>query len=425
MRLIQLTPGTGNFYCGSCLRDNALVTALRELGHDAHLMPMYLPHLVDEESASTGEPLLFGGINVYLQQKSGLFRRTPGWLDKLLDSPSLLRRAAGQSSMTSARDLGEITLSMLEGEHGRQAKEVRKLIAWVAARDRPPHVISLSNILLAGLAPSLRRELGIPVVCTMQGEDGFLDALPEPYREQCWKKLRELAGSIAGFVAVSRYYKDEMVRRLNLAPETVRVVHNGISLDGYRAASHPPNPPVIGFLARMCQAKGLDTLVEAFIELKARGQAGDARLRIAGAKTPADENFVKGLQQRLREKGLEAQFLPNLSRGEKQEFLRGLTVLSVPARGESFGLYVLEALASGVPVVQPREGGFPELIEATGGGLLYDDGANGLAAALEKMLMDQEVARQLGQRGREAVVSLFTREKMAANFAEVCQEVLT
>ena len=223
MRIVQLTPGTGNFYCGTCLRDNTLVAALRREGHDAVLLPMYLPHFVDEESvAEENAPLFFGGINVYLQQKSAFFRNSPAWLDRWLDSPALLRRAAARSGMTSARDLGELTLSMLQGEEGRQAKELEKVIAWLSRKENRPDVVCLSNVLLVGLARRIRQALDVPVVCTLQGEESFVDALPEP--ERCWQALRERAGDVSLFVAVSRYYGEVMTRRLGLAPERVEVV---------------------------------------------------------------------------------------------------------------------------------------------------------------------------------------------------------
>ena len=427
MRIIQLTPGTGNFYCGTCLRDNALVSALRKQGHEAVLLPMYLPHYVDEESVAAEGVLFFGGINVYLQQKLALFRRTPAWFDRWLDAPALLRRAASRAGMTSAQDLGDLTLSMLRGEEGRQAKELEKVIAWLAQKENRPDVVSLSNALLIGLARRIKEALGVPVVCTVQGEDGFLDALPEP--DLCWQALRERTADVERFVAVSHSYGEVMRKRLALAPERVEVVHNGINLEGYApAVDGLPHPPVIGYLARMHPAKGLDLLVEAFIRLVARGRIDGVRLRIAGGQTREDRAFVNRLRERLRVAGCEqrVEFFPNLDRAAKQAFLRTLSVLSVPAPcGESFGLYLLEALAGGVPVVQPMSGAFPELLESTGGGLLYPPGGpEALAAALEEALSDPQRLARWGRCGMQAVRERFTSEAMARGFAEVCQRVL-
>ena len=78
--IVQITPGAGAMYCGNCFRDNALVAALRQMGHDVTMVPLYLPLTLDEEDQSAGTPIFFGGINVYLEQKLGLFRKAPRWL---------------------------------------------------------------------------------------------------------------------------------------------------------------------------------------------------------------------------------------------------------------------------------------------------------------------------------------------------------
>jgi glycosyltransferase involved in cell wall biosynthesis len=423
MRVIHLTAGTGSFFCGTCLRDHALVKALRRLGHDALMVPLYLPLVLDDSGSSEGSPLFFGGINVYLQQKSAFFRHTPQWLDKLLDSPALLRQAGRKAGMTNPRELGEMTLSMIEGEHGRQAKELDKLIAWLV--EQKPDVVCLSNSLLIGVARRVREALRVPIICSLQGEDVFLDSLPDPYRGRGWKLVQERAAEVNRFVAPSRYYNALMQERLRLAPEKVVVIYNGIDLDGFAPATAPPKFPTVGFLARMCPDKGLDTLVEAFIKLAPR--VPQARLKIGGTQTDADRAFVNDLTVKLGQAGSgdAVKFLPNLTHAEKQQFLRGLTVLSVPARlGEAFGLFVIESLASGVPVAQPNNGAFPELIELTGGGILYAQGdANSLADALEKMLLDPARGAELGRRGREIVNTHFTSDAMARNFEDLLKQL--
>ena len=106
MNLLHLTPGAGAMYCGGCLRDNALVAALRKLGHEVVMVPLYLPLTLDEEDQSAGTPLFFGGISVYLEQKSTLFREAPGWLHDLFASRRLLNWAAGKAAKTRPSDLG-------------------------------------------------------------------------------------------------------------------------------------------------------------------------------------------------------------------------------------------------------------------------------------------------------------------------------
>ncbi len=193
MRIIQLTPGSGgSFYCENCIRDGALLRALRQLGHDAMAVPLYLP-LELEEPEVQASPVFFGGINVYLQQKSALFRRTPRWMDQVFDLPALLRWAARQAGMTDAKTLAETTISMVRGEHGRQAKELERLVDWLAGEERPD-VVTLSNCLLIGMARRIREATGAAVVCLLQDEDIFLDAFPEPWRQQAWGAVAERAG---------------------------------------------------------------------------------------------------------------------------------------------------------------------------------------------------------------------------------------
>ena len=423
MRVVHLTAGTGSFFCGTCLRDHALVKALRRLGHDALMVPLYLPLVLDDSGRQEESPLFFGGINVYLQQKSAFFRHTPQWFDKLLDAPTLLRRAGQRAGMTDPRELGEMTLSMIRGEHGRQAKELGKLIAWLAGQK--PDVVCLSNSLLIGFAHRVRDQVRVPIVCSLQGEDAFLDSLPEPYRGRCWQLVQERSADVDRFVAPSRYYNALMRKRLRLPSEKIVVIYNGIDLDGFAPAAAPPEFPTVGFLARMSPDKGLDTLVEAFIKLAPR--VPNARLKIGGTQTDADRAFVNGLNDRLGQAGLanRVKFLPNLSHAEKQEFLRGLTTLSVPTRlGEAFGLFVIESIACGVPVVQPDTGAFPELIELTGGGLLYaQTGAGSLADALETLLLDPPHAAELGRGGREIVNARFTSDAMARSFEELLKQL--
>ena len=427
MRLLQITPGTGNFHCGSCQRDVALVHALRQLGHDVTCMPLYLPFVSDEDDPSD-TPLFFGGINVYLQHKSGVFRRTPAWFDRLLDQPSLLRWSSGHAHMTRPEDLGDLTLSMLRGEEGRQVKELHKLLGWLKSEPRPD-LVCLSNALLLGLAGPIKEALGVPVVCTLHGEDSFIDHLPPPYDQQVWQQVKAQAAHVDGFIPVSTYYRDVIQTRTGWPVERLHVVHNGIRAEGCVPRAEWPDPPVVGYLSRMCRDKGLPALVEAFILLRRDPAMSRVRLHVAGARTPGDRPLVDALQHRLREAGLgeEARFLPNLDGDGKAAFLRSLTVFSVPATyGECFGLYLLEALACGVPVVQPRHGAFPEILGATGGGVLCEpDHPQALADALGSLVLDRQENERLGREGRSNVLARFSLDHMAGRILEVYETVVT
>jgi glycosyltransferase involved in cell wall biosynthesis len=429
MHLVQITPGTGGMYCGNCFRDNALVAEWRRLGHETLMVPLYLPLTLDEPSQAGQVPVFFGGINVYLQQKSALFRRAPLWLRRVFDSPALLRLAAGRAAKTRARDVGELTVSMLRGEEGNQARELEQLVSWLRSH-RTPDIVCLSNALLIGLARQLKQQLGSRIVCNLQGEDSFLDSMPSPHRELAWQTLSERASDVDLFIAPSHYFAGLMAQRLGLASHRIRVVPNGISLDGFHAApAASPATPTLGYFARMCPEKGLDMLVDAFLILKQQQPSRPLRLRVGGGCGPADRPFVNQLQQCLRQAGVlqDTEFLPNLDRNAKLDFLHSLSVFSVPARyGEAFGLYLLEALAAGIPVVQPRTAAFPEILEATGGGLLCEpNNAAALADAIDSLLNDPTRAQALGQAGRQAVEKEFSAAQMATRLLAAFEPLMT
>lgn len=426
MRIVHIIPGAGGMYCGNCLRDNALVTELKRLGHSALMVPLYLPMTLDEENQATGAPIFFNGISVYLEQKVPLFRAAPRWLHRLIGSGPLLRWAASRAGSTQSSEMGEMTISMLRGEAGHQARELRELIAWLNDQDRPDLVV-LSNALLAGMAPEIKARLNVPVVCMLQGEDAFLDSLG-PCSDSAWELLRERARHIDLFIAPSHYFAERMSAKLAIPRDKVHVVYNGIHLDGFRRAAESDNPPVIGYFARMCDDKGLPLLIEAFIILKKRDRVPGLRLRAAGGLTPLDERqCLSKVRRRLREEGLSGavEFHPNVDRARKQELLRSFTVFSVPAHyGEAFGLYVIEALASGVPVVQPAVAAFPELVQITGGGVLFEPSTPGaLADALEELLLSPSKARALGDAGRRNVLEKFNARRMASEVEQLYRKV--
>ena len=428
MKIIQLTPGTGDsFYCDNCLRDAALITAMRSLGHDVVMVPMYLPVSSDKNQALDDTPIFFGGINVYLQQKSKIFQKTPRWLDRLFDSPKLLRWLARKSKMTSSRDLAETTISMMRGEHGRQAKELNRLIEWLESQDNRPDIICLSNILLAGLSETIKKKLGVPIVCMLQDEDAFLDTMPSPYAEQIWDMLTERANNIDAFIAVSKYYADVMQQRIKLSPDKIHVAYMGISLDGYEPPSAEPDAHTIGYLSRMCHDKGLDTLVDAFIKLKKNPNLRNTKLRIAGGRTSADTAFINNIQNKLRSSGFidDVQFLLAFDRDTKVDFLQTLSLLSVPEkRPVAYALYLIEALAAGVPVVAPQSGVFPEILEVTGGGILYEpNNTDALAEAMQSLLLDPKHARQLGKQGRYQVHQKLNVEQTATELMRIYKKI--
>jgi glycosyltransferase involved in cell wall biosynthesis len=281
--------------------------------------------------------------------------------------------------------------------------------------------------MLVGFARRFKQRLGVPIVCLLQDEDGFLDGLPSPYSDQAWGIIAERSSDVDGFIAVSKYYANIMQQRVNIASERMYVVYMGISLDGYELRQKEPETPTIGYLSRMCPDKGLDTLVEAFVHLKKNEKLKNARLRITGGKRTDDEKFLNRIRERLASCGLinDVEFLQDFDSVTKSAFLRTLSVLSVPERQPvAYGLYVLEALAAGIPVVEPSSGVFPELLEITDGGVLFEpNNVEALAAAIEKLLLEPDCARRLGKQGRDVVFDKFNIEQTAEEMLRIYGEI--
>ena len=417
MKIAYIAAGAAGMYCGTCIHDNTLAAALQRKGHDVALIPTYTPIRTDETDVSI-DRVFFGGINVYLQQKSALFRHTPWMLDRLFDSPSLLNGLSRFSTSTSARDLGSLTVSVLQGEEGQQKKELAKLVKWL--RDSyQPDIVQLTNSMFVGFAREMKKALGVPILCALQGEDIFLEDLIEPYKSEALKLLHARAAEVDGYIAPCQYYADFMAKYLDVAANKIDVVRLGLNLSehGTRAKNLADIPFVIGYLARICPEKGLHLLVDAFYRLTNRFGSDNVQLKVAGYLGTKDEPYLEGLIKQIDGWGLSDAFdyWGEVDRHQKIDFLNSLHVLSVPTTyKESKGLFILEALANAVPVVQPRHGTFPELIAATGGGILVDtESPDAIADGISQLMNDRGHREQLGQQGKATVHREFSDDIMA------------
>lgn len=426
MRILHLTAGAGGMYCGSCLRDNTLATELLARGHDVSLLPVYTPTRTDEKNVSD-EHVFFGGISVYLQQHVPLLRRTPAVLDFLWDIPGVIKAATGRGVSTSAKDLGELTVSTLRGEEGFQAKEIRKLVRYLEGLP-PFDLVVIPNGLLISLAAPMKRALRRPVVCTLQGEDLFLGGLSEAHREESLALMARHAPSVDAFIAPSDYYATFMAEYLGIPRAGIHVVPLGIHLDGFDPSPREASAPfTVGYFARVAPEKGLHLLAEAYAILRKDLGLEAGRLEAAGYLGAQHRGYLAGVEEALEKAGLRREFRYHgtVDRPAKLAFLRTVDVLSVPSPyAEPKGLYLLEAMASGVPWVQPRHGAFPELQETTGGGLLFaPNDARSLAEQLLSLARDRDQARELGRRGALGVRRHYTAARMAERSLEVFKMV--
>jgi glycosyltransferase involved in cell wall biosynthesis len=431
MKIVHLVAGAGGMYCGSCLYGNTLAAAMQRLGEEAILAPMYTPIRTDEKNVSVHH-IAFGGINVYLQEHFALFRHTPWFLDRLFDSPELLRWVSRRSASVRPEHLGAITVSMLKGEEGRQRKEVEKLVRWLD-RDVRPDLVHLNNVMLIGSAREIQHRLGVPVVCTLSGEDIFLEKLTEPYYSSARLLLRQRAAELPAFVAMNRYYADFMADYLAVPRQRIEVIPPGLNLEGHGIGNVENTLPnkqsiAIGYLARICPEKGLHQLAEALKILADDKTLPAVRLRAAGYLDEAERPYLDKIKHQLEIWGLADRFeyLGELDRPGKIAFLQSLDVFSVPTvYRESKGLFALEAWANGVPAVLPAHGTFPELVEDTGGGLLFEPGKpQALADALKQMIQNPDFAAQCGRRAKQIVHERYNADIMARRMVQWYKKVM-
>jgi len=414
-------------YCGSCLRDNAMATELMARGHDVLLLPVYTPTLTDEPNVSNDHVVL-GGISAYLEQYVPVFRKTPRWLDRLWDSKTALNLATRRSISTNPKTLGEMTVSVLKGEGGFQRKEIDKFIDWVKD-DAPPDVVNIPYTLLLGLAGPIKQALKAPIFCTLQGEDLFLDNLHEPYRTESLNLIRNHLPHVDQFLSVSEYYAEFMPRYLGIPREKIHVVPIGINPEGFELRNLDRSGPfTVGFFGRIAPEKGLHVLAEAYRIMRESGELPEARLEAAGYMAADCKPYLEAIQKRLQDAGFGGEFHYRgvLERADKIAFLRGLDVMSMPATyDEPKGVSLLEAMACGVPLVQPRRGSFTEIVERTGGGLLVQsDDPQSLAEGILKIARDKQLAAELSANGFRGVREHYTAAHMADKVLEAYESVI-
>ena len=426
MKIVAFTAGAGEMYCGSCLRDNTLAAEIKAQGHDIMLLPIYTPSRTDEPNVSYPK-VFFGGINVWLEQHSAILRKTPWLLDRLWDLPWVLRLASRRSIAVNPQLLGELTVSMLRGEEGFQGKEIRKMASWL--RSEPaPDIVTLPNSLLIGLARPVREAVGRPVCCTLQGEDLFLSQLHEPYRTRSLELIRSNIGHVDGFAAVSEFYAQFMGPYLGIPREKMHVVPLGVNLHGFSPdLRFRSNCFTVGYFARIAPEKGLHLLAEAYVRLRRETEFSGATLEVAGYLAAEHREYLGAIKGKMKDAGMEQEFCYRgaLDRLPKIDFLRNLDVLSVPCTyDEPKGLFLLEAMANGVPVVQPRRGAFPEILQKTGGGILVEpDDTASLAQGILSLWKDPKLVQELGHRGAQGVREHYSASRMAARALEVYSSI--
>ena len=429
MKVVYLITGSGgSFYCGNCYRDMIYLKALRKVpGTEASAIPLYLPP--DEKTDEKGleKNVFFGAISMYLREKVPFMRNMPAFLDKLFDSAPLLKMAAKRAGTTRTEGLEEMTLGMIRGGNAFPDKELQRLVHHLI-KDRKPDVIHLSNALIIGLARQLKKKMDVKIVCSLLNEDDWILEMAEPFQSRAWKLIGEEAVNVDAFITPSTYYRDMFISKTGISPDNVTVVPLAIDPGSLISVEKKDGSPTLGYFCRVNSHNGFDKIVDAFIDLKLSNSIPGLNLHVSGGYTADDKPFIEKQVSKLKAAGINdsVKIYPEFHGDFKEEFFSSVDIVSVPVRKyDGYGLYLLEANAAGVPVLQPATGAFPEIISTTGGGLTYEpDTVKGLSDALLKLFNDKALRKELGSKGRENVAKELSLEKMSLGLSEVYKIVL-
>lgn len=427
MRIAYLITGSGgSFYCGNCYRDMLYVRAIRKVpGISATAIPLYLP----PDRKSTGNEfdrhVFFGAISLYLREKVPIFSHLPDWFDRIFDNRLMLKMASHQAGTTRTEGLEDLTLNMIKGENTFRSHEVERLVGYMK-KPAKPDIIHLSNALIIGLAGQLKRRLDVRIICSILNEDDWIEEMAEPYRSKAWEMIASESVHIDAFVTPSSYYRDFFIGKTGISGDKIDIVPIG-----FEGVSEPVKAnvktPSIGYLCRMNRMNGFDKMVDAFIILKSWRGMNDLSLHVSGGYTGDDRRFVREQMSKLESAGFKDSVViyHEFQEFDKQEFFNNIDLLSVPVRKhDGYGIYLLEANAAGVPVVQPATGAFPEIIGRTGGGIVYEpDSVHTLAENMYKLLMDDTGRKKLGEKGRSGVLRELSLPAMSAGLAEIYRKM--
>jgi len=408
VRIAYIAAGAGDMYCGACARDATLARGLLARGHELQLIPLYTPIKLELDDLPAA-PIYFGGINVYLQQASALFRWIPAAADRFLDRPAFLRWVSKYALEVEAKKLGPMTVSMLAGSHGRQKKEVDRLLTYLENHFRP-QIINLTNSLISGIAPEIKRRLHIPVVCTYQGEECFVNDLPEPHRTEAYRLIHENMQCVDRVICPSESLASAVAAFLGVPSEKLRVIRTAVAPVEEGGTVNPATvePFTIGYLSVIRPAKALDLLIEA-LRILVREQHRTVRLLIAGRIM--NPRYWQELQQKINHESLtdHVTFLGEIDGPGKVQFMHCCSVFCVPSRFiEPRGVAVLEAMAAGLPTILPATGVYPELLalggERGGGGVLVpNENAQAIAQAVTNLMDNPQTLITLSQQARNLI----------------------
>lgn len=427
MKIVNIVPGFGGtFYCGNCLRDSGYTKSLVSLGHDAMMLPIYLPLNMEHGIEENTTPIFYGAVNVYLKQNFKFLRHMPKWLENVFNSSFMLNFAAKQAGSTRTEGLEEMTISMLKGKDGNQNQDLQELIDFLKEYEKPD-IVHLSNALLLGLAKQIKEQLNIPVVCSLQDEDVWVDAMNDHYSKIVWDLMSERGEDVDAFIAVSEYYAQEMREKMHIPDHKLHIIPIGLDMSLYPYSQPVESPPTIGYISRMYEEHGFGLLIDAFIQLKKDEEFKNVLLKLSGGYTADDKKYVKQQLKKLKKAGIseDVEIIEDYQPENRYRFFNQVSILSVPVlKGEAFGTYQLESMACGIPLVQPELGAFPEIIEQTAGFTYSPNTPDALVSKWKEVLKSRSSIMELSKKGRESVIDKFDINKVSAQVLEVYKSLV-
>lgn len=404
------------------------VKAIRKVPEvTARAVPLYLPP--DRQNVRDGfeKEVFFGAISMFLREKVAFLKNMPAFMDKIVDSVPLLKLAARQAGATRTEGYENLTLSMIEGDNAFRKHEVDRLVKYLVA-DGKPDVIHLSNALILGLARQIKQRMNVKIVCSLLNEDDWIDEMAEPYQGNAWKLIAKEAIHVDSFITPSSYSKELFRRKTGLDGRNVYIVPLGFEPERNEYDKAVPANPALGYFCRVNAHNGFDKLVDAFIEIKEKDLVPGLTLHVCGGFTGDDKPFVADQIKKIKSHGFKksVRIYPEFLGDKKLEFFANVDVISVPVRKyDGYGLYILEANGAGIPVVQPATGAFPEIVEMTGGGLIYSpDNNEELVSSLVRLLNNRALQKELGDKGRLNVRAKLSLDKMSVALSDIYNRLI-
>ena len=421
MKVLFIIPGSGDsFYCGNCFRDSLQASALRKAGHEVVVMPLYLP--LTDRTFQADTPLFFPATTFYVANSFFRKRSMPVWMGQLFGSKSALRLAASFAGSTSADGMEGMTLSMIYGDDRAFLEQVDSLIDWIENHEQPD-IIHFSSSLLTGIAKAIKQRIQIPIVCSLQDEEVWIDSLKAKFSDIAWKGILDNIRYVDKFITTSDFYRNVALSKIPQFRD-IEVIYPGVVIDQY-ASDNYPTYPVIGYFYRMSQMNGLEILADAFVKLKNSNTIPNLKLKIGGGYTSHDRRFVRAIRKKLFPYADDVEIKEGYRLEYHTQFYKEISVICVPVTfDEGVGLYLCEAFAAGRPAVEPATGSFVEVVEDAG--VVYSpNDSDALANALEKLLTDPTLYQTCCQKALQLSKNRYNSCVLAEQLARLYRNVIT